>query len=140
MARSTSSPGIAADAPAPQGVRRRPLVLNLLIALRPGQWTKNLLVFAGLLFGQRLFDATAVSRAIIAFGIFCALSGVVYLINDIADREHDRQHPLKSRRPIASGAISIAAAGTAAAVIGTAALAGALALSGPFAAVAAAYV
>ena len=82
-------------------------MLNLIISLRPGQWTKNLLVFAGLLFGQRLLDRVAAERALAAFAVFCALSGVVYLINDIADRESDRQHPLKSRRPIASGAIGV---------------------------------
>ena len=84
-----------------------PLALNLLISLRPRQWTKNLLVFAGLLFGLRLFDLMAVGRAFAAFGIFCLLSGVVYLINDIADRDTDRQHPLKAQRPIASGALSV---------------------------------
>src|SRR6266852_5237841 len=114
MARSTSSPGIAAAAsePAPQvrEVRRRSLLLNLLISLRPVQWTKNLLVFAGLLFGLRLFDAAAVGRAAAAFAIFCLLSGVVYLINDVADRESDRQHPHKALRPIASGALSVPAA------------------------------
>src|SRR5437763_7225557 len=142
MARSTSSPGIAGDAPAPvaHGVGQRPLVLNLLISLRPGQWSKNLLVFAGLLFGQRLFDAAAVGRAIAAFAIFCALSGVVYLINDVADRDHDRQHPLKSRRPIASGALGVRAASVAALLLGAAALGAALVLGPEFAAVAAAYV
>ena len=58
--------------------RGGPLALNLLISLRPGQWTKNLLVFAGLLFGRRLFDPAAVVDALAAFAIFCALSGVVY--------------------------------------------------------------
>ena len=115
MARSTSSSGIAVDpaAPAARSARRRPLALNLLLSLRPGHWTKNLLVFAGLLFGQRLLDPRAVGAAATAFLIFCALSGVVYLINDVADRESDRQHPLKSQRPIASGALSVPAALTA---------------------------
>src|SRR5260221_1649303 len=102
-----SSPEIAADAPAPPGGRRRSLAFNLLLSLRPGQWTKNLLVFAGLLFGQRLFDRVAFGKATTAFAVFCALSGVVYLINDVLDRESDRQHPLKSARPIASGAVSV---------------------------------
>src|ERR1019366_9161659 len=112
MARSTSSPGIAGSAPEPGRpgnraleVRQRSVLLNLIISMRPDQWTKNLLVFAGLLFGYRLLDKVAAERALAAFAVFCALSGVVYLINDIADRESDRQHPLKSRRPIASGAI-----------------------------------
>ena len=106
MARSSSSPvtipGAATDrAPA------RASILQLLISLRPGQWTKNLLVFAGLLFGLQLFNRTAVGEAVGAFAIFCALSGVVYLINDITDRESDRLHPLKALRPIASGALSV---------------------------------
>lgn len=140
MARTTSS-GVAADPPAhlASGARRRPLALNLLISLRPGQWTKNLLVFAGLLFGQRLFEASAVGAAVAAFAIFCALSGVIYLINDITDRESDRQHPLKSRRPIASGAVPVSAAAALAAVLGVGAIGGSLALGPRFAAVASAY-
>src|SRR5713226_7766214 len=107
MAR-TSSPGIAASPPAPvDDARRWPVVLNLIISLRPGQWTKNLLVFAGLLFGRQLFNVAAVGEAIGAFAIFCALSGVVYLVNDVLDRESDRLHPLKALRPIASGALGV---------------------------------
>jgi 4-hydroxybenzoate polyprenyltransferase len=79
---------------------------QLLIAIRPWQWTKNLIVFAGLLFGMRLFDAAAVLHAVAAFGIFCGLSSSVYLVNDIVDREGDRRHPLKANRPIASGALA----------------------------------
>jgi 4-hydroxybenzoate polyprenyltransferase len=144
MARSTSLPGSAGSAPEPghlvHPVRRRSAVLNLLISLRPGQWTKNLLVFAGLLFGQRLFDKASAERAFGAFAVFCALSGVVYLINDIADRESDRQHPLKSTRPIASGEVGVGLAAGVAAVLGAGALAAAFALGGRFAAVAVAYV
>src|SRR5438876_631525 len=143
MARSTSSPGIAAAAsePAPQvrEVRRRSLLLNLLISLRPGQWTKNLLVFAGLLFGLQLLNSAAVARAMAAFVTFCALSGVVYLINDVLDRESDRQHPHKANRPIASGALPVAVAIGAAVALTVAALATAVFLGGRFAAVAIAY-
>ena len=117
----------------------RASVLQLLISLRPGQWTKNLLVFAGLLFGRQLFNPAAVGEAVGAFVIFCALSGVVYLINDIVDRESDRLHPLKALRPIASGALSVATAGWSAAAIGLAALAGSAAIGWRFAAVAVAY-
>jgi len=115
------------------------LAFNLLISLRPGQWAKNLLVFAGLLFGLRLFDVEAVGRALAAFGIFCLLSGVVYLINDIADRHTDRQHPLKARRPIASGALPVPAALTSAIVLAAVALAGAFALGPRFFVVAVSY-
>ena len=82
----------------------------LLVSLRPGQWTKNLLVFAALIFGQKLFSPVAVGRALAVFLMFCALSGAVYLINDVSDRDADRRHPLKSRRPIASGRLSAQAA------------------------------
>ena len=142
MARSTSSSGIVVDpaATVAHGAGRRSLVLNLLISLRPGQWTKNLLVFAGLLFGQRLLEPRAVGAAAAAFVIFCALSGVVYLINDIADRDSDRQHPLKSRRPIASGVVPTPAAAIALFVLGAGAIAASFAVSVRFAAVAISYV
>ena len=115
------------------------LAFNVLMSLRPGQWAKNLLVFAGLLFGLRLFDVEAVGRAFAAFGVFCLLSGVVYLINDIADRHTDRQHPLKARRPIASGALPVPAALTSAIVLAAVALAGAFALGPRFFVVAVSY-
>src|SRR5438045_1348843 len=98
---------------------------NVLRSLRPAQWTKNLLVFAGLIFGGKLFDPHAAGLAVAAFAIFCLLAGVVYLINDIFDREADRQHPIKSTRPIASGALPISAAAGAAAVLGIGAVAAA---------------
>src|SRR2546422_662983 len=138
MARSTSSPVAVPDTPV-SGVSGRPFALNLLNALRPGQWTKNLLVFAGLLFGMQLFVPSAVLRALAAFAIFCGLSGVVYLFNDILDRDSDRRHPLKSKRPIASGALSVHAATVSAIAIGALALAGSVALGWTFALVAAAY-
>jgi 4-hydroxybenzoate polyprenyltransferase len=138
MARSTSSPVASAGTPSemPGGL----VLLNLLRSLRPGQWTKNLLVFAGVLFGRRLADPSAVGRALAAFGIFCALSGVVYLVNDVIDRPGDRLHPLKSRRPIASGRLGVGTALAAALVIGVVALASAFWLGWAFGTVAAAYV
>jgi 4-hydroxybenzoate polyprenyltransferase len=99
-----------------------PLAVSLFLSIRPEQWTKNLIIFAGLMFGQRLFDPTAVWQAIAAFAIFCALSGVVYLLNDVADRDADRQHPVKRRRPIASGAVTVPVALATAAVLAAAAL------------------
>src|SRR3954463_11089259 len=109
MARSTSSP-VAASGTADHAVPGRSLALDLLLSLRPAQWSKNLLVFAGLLFGRRLLDPAAVLDAGLAFAVFCGLSGAVYLVNDIADRDADQRHPLKSQRPIASGALSVPAA------------------------------
>jgi 4-hydroxybenzoate polyprenyltransferase len=101
----------------PTAVPGRSLAFNLFFSLRPGQWTKNLLVFAGLLFAKRLFDPVAVLNATSAFAIFCALSGAVYLVNDIADREIDRRHPIKASRPIASGALPVSVAATAAVIL-----------------------
>jgi len=118
----------------------RPFFLNFLISLRPGQWTKNLFVFAALVFAQRLNDPDAVLRATIAFVVFCALSGAVYLVNDVFDREQDQRHPLKKDRPIASGALSPNPALIGAAILGLAALFVAFALGFPFFLMAAAYV
>jgi 4-hydroxybenzoate polyprenyltransferase len=91
--------------------------MALLSSLRPEQWTKNLVVFAALVFSRRLLDPAAVALALAAFLIFCALSGAVYLVNDVSDRESDRLHPLKSRRPIASGALPVGTALTWAAIL-----------------------
>jgi 4-hydroxybenzoate polyprenyltransferase len=78
--------------------------------------------------------------SVAAFAIFCALSGVVYLINDIADRRIDREHPLKRRRPIAAGTLPVPLAATAAAVIAAAALLSAFALGWKLGLVAAGYI
>ncbi len=139
MARTTSSSSVASPGTSVNEVSGRPIALHLLTSLRPAQWTKNLLVFAGLLFGRRLFEATAIFAALAAFAVFCLLSGVVYIINDISDRESDRRHPLKARRPIASGALPVKTAAAAAFAIGAAALAGASALGLPFLVVAVSY-
>jgi 4-hydroxybenzoate polyprenyltransferase len=89
----------------------------LLVSLRPHQWTKNLFVLAPLAFSKHLFDGDAVVRAGAALVAFCALSGGVYLINDLVDVERDRLHPLKRQRPIASGALRARTARAAAAVL-----------------------
>jgi 4-hydroxybenzoate polyprenyltransferase len=141
MARSTSSNLSVPDAPI-RGVEasdHRSVAVNLFISLRPAQWTKNLLVFAALIFAEQLFDARAVLRTTAAFAIFCVLSGVVYLVNDIVDRHTDREHPLKRRRPIAAGTLPLAAAAGAAAVLGAAGSLAAFALGGKFALVAMSY-
>jgi len=109
-------------------------------SLRPQQWTKNLLVFAGIGFSGRLLDREAWPPAVAAFLIFCGLSGAVYLINDVLDRTADAQHPIKRLRPVASGALPPAAAIAAAAVLGAACLAAAAAVNRGLALTAAAYV
>jgi 4-hydroxybenzoate polyprenyltransferase len=115
------------------------VTFGLLQSLRPRQWTKNLLVFAGLIFGGKLNDVHAVMLAVGAFGVFCLLSSTVYLINDIRDREADRRHPAKSGRPIASGALPVNVAAAAAGVLAAIALAGALVIGTKFAGVALLY-
>ncbi len=112
---------------------------SLLRSLRPEQWTKNLIVFAGLLFGQKLLYPAAVARAAAAFAIFCALSGVVYLVNDLFDQEADRLHPVKRFRPIASGDLSPQAAMAWAAALGAGAMTAAWWLSPAFGLIAASY-
>jgi 4-hydroxybenzoate polyprenyltransferase len=125
--------------------RSRPAVLSLLVSLRPAQWTKNLFVFGALLFGQRgttpaFLDPPSIARALAAFAIFCALSGVVYLVNDVSDRENDRLHPLKRKRPIAAGEVSPATAIATAVVLSVGGLGAAYALKPAFALVALMYV
>jgi 4-hydroxybenzoate polyprenyltransferase len=138
MARSTSPP-VAIPGTSVNTVPGRPITLHLLVSLRPSQWTKNLLVFAGLLFGRRLLNGWAIVEALSAFVVFCAVSGVVYLVNDIADRESDRQHPLKARRPIASGVLPVPTAAAAAIALGAVAMTASAAIGPRFAGVAAAY-
>lgn len=74
-----------------------------LISLRPWEWTKNLVVFTGLVFAYQFHDSVAIGHALLAFAVFCGLSGMAYVINDVCDRLQDRQHPQKRLRPIASG-------------------------------------
>ena len=91
--------------------RAGPIMIKTLFrALRVYQWSKNLLVFAALVFAQQLHVSGQAFRSLIAFGAFCAASSAMYLLNDIADVENDRVHPEKRTRPVASGAMSIPAA------------------------------
>jgi len=143
MARPSSSSAARPDHAAAAALEHHAALgssLGLLLAsLRPEQWTKNLFVFAGTLFGGHLLDAGAMARATAAFVIFCALSGVVYLLNDLVDRAADQRHPLKRLRPIASGRLSPRIAAIAAVLLGVVAVAAAMALSATFAWVCFAY-
>ena len=96
---------------------RRGTPRALFVALRPRQWTKNLLLFAGLIFAAKLGDATRWAEATAGFVAYCAASSAAYLLNDLRDVEADRAHPLKSRRPIACGEISERTARRAAAAL-----------------------
>jgi 4-hydroxybenzoate polyprenyltransferase len=108
------------------------------VSLRPRQWVKNLFVFAGLVFGQRLFTP-AVLTALATFGIFCLLSGAVYLLNDVADRESDRRHPLKRGRPVAAGRLPVPVAVAVALGLVAGALGASAAIGWELAGIAAAY-
>src|SRR5207248_10736709 len=73
------------------------------LAMRPRQWTKNLALFVGIVFAQQLLSFPSFERAFVAFVVFCLASSSIYLLNDLLDLENDRQHPIKSKRPLASG-------------------------------------
>ena len=111
----------------------------LIRALRPQEWIKNLLVFAGVLFSGRLDSGDAVVDATITFVAFCAMSSAGYLLNDIRDRELDRLHPEKRERPIASGAVAPATATVLAIVLAAAGIAGGFAVDAEVAGLVALY-
>ncbi|TDI34168.1 MAG: decaprenyl-phosphate phosphoribosyltransferase [Acidobacteria bacterium] len=112
---------------------------QLFLSLRPHQWTKNLVVLAALVFAQRLFDGPSVLVASGALVIFCLLSGAVYLVNDLADLEQDRKHPVKRNRPLAAGKLSPRLATGAAVVLVTGGLVAAYWLAPGFGVVATIY-
>jgi 4-hydroxybenzoate polyprenyltransferase len=116
--------------------------VSLLVAavksLRPRQWAKNLFVFAAVVFSQNLFTPL-VGLAVLAFAIFCGLSGAIYLVNDVVDMEKDRLHPIKRRRPIAAGVLPRGLGVALAAVLLGASLGAAFILSPRFGLVALAY-
>jgi 4-hydroxybenzoate polyprenyltransferase len=116
----TRAPGSPHPAPLPSERDGRPALaagaaaaaapleqFTLLIqGMRPRQWSKNLLLFAGVTFSGRLLDPVALARACLAFAVFCLLSGATYLFNDLVDLQRDRIHPTKRLRPLASGRLA----------------------------------
>ncbi len=115
------------------------MLAPLVRSLRPSQWPKNLFVLAPLVFGSRLGDAAAVTRALLALLAFCCAASAVYLVNDLRDREEDRLHPRKRLRPLAAGTLSVPAAAAAVVALVAAAAALAFVLGGGFSRVLAAY-
>lgn len=77
------------------------------ISMRPSQWVKNFLIFAGLIFSQNLFNPAFLFKSFFAFVLFCGISSSVYILNDILDLKQDKLHPIKSKRPLASGELSV---------------------------------
>ncbi|WP_181391427.1 UbiA family prenyltransferase [Methanospirillum stamsii] len=82
-------------------------IKSVLQLIRVKQWYKNLLVLTPLLFGDLLFSLDVLFSVIIATLVFCAVSGIIYILNDIRDKERDSHHPKKLKRPLPSGAISV---------------------------------
>jgi 4-hydroxybenzoate polyprenyltransferase len=101
---------------------QRPVARAALVALRPRQWTKNPLLFAGLLFAAKLGETSLWPEACIAFVAYCAASSAAYLANDVRDAVHDRDHPVKRLRPVASGELPARVALGLAALLAVAAL------------------
>jgi len=120
--------------------RRRSPAVAALVAMRPRQWTKNLLLFAGIIFAAKLGDPARWAAAVTAFVAYCAASSAAYLVNDVRDAESDRLHPVKRSRPIARGELSPRAACVLAAALALAALTLAGALGPPSLACLAAFV
>jgi 4-hydroxybenzoate polyprenyltransferase len=100
---SATGDNLSADATAARPAA--PLPLLLLKAMRPIQWSKNVLLFAGLLFALKFTDPVSIVKALAGFALFCLFSSSIYLINDVRDRERDRLNPRTAKRPIASGAL-----------------------------------
>ena len=101
------------------------LILDVFGCLRPRQWTKNVLIFAALVFSRHAFEQWHLLRTSAAFLLFSLVAGSLYIFNDIMDIERDRAHPVKRLRPIPAGRVAPATAAAAAAML----LTGTLALS-----------
>jgi decaprenyl-phosphate phosphoribosyltransferase len=84
--------------------------LEYLKLIRPKDWAKNLFLFLPLFFGQQILDFHKVIAVSYGFIAFCCIASSIYIINDYRDREDDRKHPVKCKRPLASGAVSPASA------------------------------
>ncbi len=106
--------------------------MKFLQIMRPLHWTKNMFVFAALVFGQKLNVPLAVGRAIGGFVCFCLAASAVYILNDIIDRKRDRLHPEKSQRPIAAGSVTIGSAAAMSVLCAAVAIIGGFLLSPTF--------
>jgi 4-hydroxybenzoate polyprenyltransferase len=79
------------------------VIKEIIKSLRPHQWTKNFFVFAPLIFSENVFNFPLILKSVLAFALFCVLSGAIYIWNDLRDIDEDKLHPVKSQRPLASG-------------------------------------
>ena len=105
------------------------MLIDIIRSMRPRQWPKNAFVFVALLFDRKLFDPASVLPVLGAFVLLCLMSGAVYLMNDLADIESDRQHPTKRNRPLPSGRLNPRVAAAAAVLLAAFSLAAGYALS-----------
>jgi len=112
---------------------------ELVIAMRPRRWLKNLFMFAALIFGIKLSDPVLVARSVVAFACLCLLASAAYLINDLVDMERDRLHPAKRKRPLPAGKLQRSWALGGAIVLGSVGLSVAFILGGRFALVCAVF-
>ncbi len=112
----------------------------LVISFRPGDWIKNTFVFSALFFSKNLLNLDLLAQTFLAFGLFCLTASGVYLINDILDRNQDRNHPLKCKRPIASGELAVETAAYAAGFLLLIALGGAFLMRPGFGFITAGYI
>lgn len=115
------------------------MISALFVAMRPKQWSKNLVIFAGLIFAQKFFHLDSLQTSLLAFVAFCLNASAVYLINDVKDLEQDRLHPTKKNRPLPSGKIMPAQAVTASIILAAASLTLAFFLNARFGILLAAY-
>jgi 4-hydroxybenzoate polyprenyltransferase len=106
---------------------KRGLIPALWRSVRPHQWLSNLVVFGALVFSRNLFNVPLLIKDALGFVLLCGLSSAIFLLNDLVDRDRDRQHPVRRHRPLAAGEISSRQAAVVAAGLAAVALAGAFA-------------
>ena len=114
-------------------------IIEIFKSLRPQQWIKNLFIFAPLIFSRNILNRPFLFKTVAAFAAFCLISSAHYIFNDLRDLEEDRRHPVKSKRPLASGRLRKGPAVIALVVIGAAGLALAASIGRPFLIIAAGY-
>lgn len=112
---------------------------GLIAEMRPREWSKNLLIFSGVIFSKSLLDLNNLWLSLLGFLVFCSAASGIYLFNDLCDLAADREHPVKKNRPLASGSLNLNVARGTLAVLLLVAMAGSLALSYTFALVIAVY-
>lgn len=107
-------------------------IKNILISMRPEQWLKNAVVFAGIIFARKLFDFYTFLSVVATFAVFCLMSGAIYIFNDLCDRKYDKEHPFKIKRPIAAGRLKVKDALLSMVLLFTLSFAGAFVLNSNF--------